>query len=186
MRTPSRARRDRPAARPLSRWLGHAAVLVAAVFAAGMAEAACTGIGVISCSATVSATTMGFGNYNPNAAVGASDTTSTVTVNGTINGVVGLFNTLSYSISLSAGASSTLADRRLVFGSNTLAYNLYTDSGRASIWGANSVNDSVNLLISLLGSATFTRNYTVYGRIAAAQYVTPGLYANTITVTVDY
>ena len=37
-----------------------------------------------------------------------------------------------------------------------------------------------------VGGTAVPRSYTVYGRIPAGQYVAPGSYGNTITVTVTY
>lgn len=167
----------------MNRRVRHAAAVASVLLGAGAAHATCSGIGLASCSMTVSAGAMAFGNYNPNAATGASDSTSTVQVTGTLVGI-GLLNTIAYSISLSAGSASTVADRRLI-GAGSLGYNLYTDSARSVVWGANTVSDSISVLAAVLGGSV-TRNYTVYGRIPAGQYVAPGAYANTIVVTVTY
>ncbi|RYY67547.1 MAG: SCPU domain-containing protein [Comamonadaceae bacterium] len=174
----------RNTARPMRPPLRMAApVLLAACLAwTGAAQAACSGIGLTSCSATVSAGAIAFGNYNPNAA-GASAATATISVTGTLVGI-GLLNTIAYTVSLSAGSASTVADRRLV-GAGSLGYNLYTDSGHSTVWGTNTVSDSISVLAAVIG-ASVTRNYTVYGRIAPGQYVAPGAYANTIVVTVTY
>lgn len=159
------------------------ALLMGGLLCAGPAQATCTGIGLTSCSMTVSAGAIAFGNYNPNAAPGASDATSTISVTGTLVGI-GLLNTIAYTISLSPGSASTLADRRLI-GGGSLGYNLYTDSGHGTVWGTNTVSDSISVLAAVLG-VSVTRNYTVYGRIPAGQYVAPGSYSNTIVVTVTY
>ncbi|KQX88873.1 hypothetical protein ASD34_07310 [Variovorax sp. Root473] len=126
--------------------------------------AACTGVGVFGCSATVSATALAFGNYDP-AALTPKDSTSTVTVTGTVTGI-GILVTLSYTVGLSAGSAGTIASRQMV-GPNSgtpLGYNLYTTNAGTVV----------------------PRNYTVYGRIPAGQYVAPGSYGSTITVTVTY
>ncbi|RYF62408.1 MAG: hypothetical protein EOO22_27735, partial [Comamonadaceae bacterium] len=78
----------------------------------------------------------------------------------------------------------TVADRRLI-GAGSLAYNLYTTSGRTTVWGQDGVSDSISVLAAVIG-ASVTRNHTVYGRIPAGQYVAPGAYANTIVVVVNY
>ncbi|RZI78097.1 MAG: SCPU domain-containing protein [Variovorax sp.] len=165
------------------RRLGSSASVLLGLLWAGTAQATCSGIGLTSCSMTVSAGAIAFGNYNPNAAAGASDATSTISVTGTLFGV-GLLNTIAYTISLSPGSASTVADRRLI-GGGSLGYNLYTDSGRTSVWGTDTVSDSISVLAAVLG-VSVTRNYTVYGRIPAGQYVAPGSYSNTIVVTVTY
>lgn len=69
----------------------------------------------------------------------------------------------------------------MVNGANLLAYALYSDSGRTTNWGNTVSTDTVPGTGN--GSA---QTLTVYGRIAAAQYVTPGSYADTITATITY
>lgn len=160
-------------------------LVLGSALAARDARAACTGVGVFSCSATVSvAQPLAFGNYDP-ASLTPKDNTTTINVVGTVTGL-GILVTLSYSVGLSAGAGSTIADRRLTGPSSTpLAYNLYTNNARTTVWGAGTVTDSYSALASLGGTAV-PRSYTVYGRIPAGQYVAPGSYGNTITVTVTY
>jgi len=158
---------------------------LAGLLGARDAAAACTGVGLFSCSATVSVPTpLAFGNYDP-AASAPRDNTTNVNVTGTVTGL-GILVTLSYSISLDAGASGSITDRRLSGpNSSLLAYNLYTDSARSTVWGNGTVTDSYSALASLGGTAV-QRSYTVYGRVPAGQYVAPGGYSNTITVTVTY
>ena len=171
----------------LARALARGAALAAGLALAAPAGAACTSaLQLGTCSATVSATALSFGNYNPSSG-SASDVTSVVTVTGTVFGVT-LFTTLSYTISLSAGVTGTVADRRLTGGSGgpSLAYNLYTTTGRDTVWGVDGVSDSMTALAVVLG-ATLSRPYTVYGRIPAGQFVSPGSnYTDTVTVTVSY
>ncbi|MDH6166442.1 spore coat protein U-like protein [Variovorax boronicumulans] len=149
------------------------------------ADAACTGVGLFSCSATVSVSQpLAFGNYNPANATPA-DNTTTIKVVGTITGL-GILVRLSYTIGLDAGAGGTIADRRLAGPSGgSLPYNLYTTNARTLVWGAAGASDSYDALASL-GGTSVTNNYTVYGRIPVGQYVVPGAYSNIITVTVTY
>ena len=118
-----------------------------------------------------------------------------VTVVGVTFGSYDVFNTLdtdvagtisvscdsasSYSISLSPGFGSFLA-RRMTNGANLLAYNLFTDPQRLSIWGDGSGGTS-----TLSGTGT-GGSYTVFGRIPAAQNAAVGSYSDTIVVTVTY
>jgi len=158
---------------------------LAGLLGAHDADAACTGVGLFSCSATVSvAQPLAFGNYNPTTAT-PTDNTTVINVVGTVTGL-GILVSLSYSIGLSAGAGGTIADRRLAGPSGgSLPYNLYTTNARTVVWGAAGASDSYDALASL-GGTSVSRNYTVYGRIPVGQYVPPGSYSNTITVTVTY
>lgn len=167
-----------------------ATALTAALALAGLllpraSQAACTGVGVFSCSATVSAgSPLAFGNYDPTTTT-PRDSTSTVSVVGTVTGL-GILVTLSYSVSLSAGSAGTISNRQMPGPSTTpLAYNLYTSIAYSTVWGTNSVSDGYSALATVGGTAV-PRNYTVYGRIPSGQYVAPGSYGSTITVTVNY
>ncbi|MCY1531139.1 Spore Coat Protein U domain protein [compost metagenome] len=95
--------------------------------------------------------------------------------------------TLSYTVGLSAGSAGTIASRQMV-GPNPgtpLGYNLYTTNARATVWGTSNFSDGYSALATV-GGTVVPRNYTVYGRIPAGQYVAPGSYGSTITVTVTY
>lgn len=162
-----------------------AAVLAgAALLAAPDALATCVSVGAVSCVATVSATNLAFGNYNPTSAA-PNSATSTVTVQNTVTGV-GVLATVGFDLSLSAGTGGSIAARVLNGPSGAqLRYNLYADPGYATVWGNGTVTDSVSALATV-GGVLVTRSFTVYGRIPPNQFVAPGAYANTITVTVNF
>jgi spore coat protein U-like protein len=66
-------------------------------------------------------------------------------------------------------------------GSALLKYNLYSNSGHTTNWGDTSATNWV----SGTGNGA-ARNLTVYGQIPISQYVTPGSYSDTITISVSY
>jgi spore coat protein U-like protein len=120
---------------------------------------------------TVSATTLAFGNYT-----GAVKTsTSTVSVTCTSG--------TTYTVGLSAGLATgaTVTTRKMQNGAALLNYGLFTNSGHTTNWG----NTSGTNWVSGTGSGS-AQGITVYGQIPAAQYVTPGSYTDTITVSVTY
>jgi spore coat protein U-like protein len=85
-------------------------------------------------------------------------------------------------ISLSAGTTGGFSPRTLTAGASSLNYNLYTSPTFTTVWGdgtSGTETESYNA-----GARTVT--LTVYGRIPKAQFVSPGGYGNTITVTVTY
>ena len=114
---------------------------------------------------------MAFGTYNG----AVANSTSTVSVTCT--------NTTPYNVGLNAGTATgaTVTTRQMTNGSAVLSYSLTSDSGHSVNWGntvgTNTVAGTGN------GSA---QSLTVYGQVAAGQYVTPGAYADTITATVTY
>jgi spore coat protein U-like protein len=128
-------------------------------------------------SATVAATclispnNLGFGTYS-----GVQvETTTTISVTCT--------NTTTYNVGLDPGQASgaTVTTRQMQNGSNLLSYALYSDAGYSTNWGQTVSTDTVAGTGN--GSA---QTLTVYGKIPAAQYVTPGSYSDTVTATVTY
>jgi len=114
---------------------------------------------------------MVFGNYTG----AVNNATSTVTVTCT--------NTTPYTVGLSAGLATgaTVTTRKMQNGTALLPYALYSNSGRTTNWG----NSAATNWVSGTGNGT-AQALTVYGRVAAALYPTPGSYSDTITVTVTY
>jgi len=120
---------------------------------------------VATCS--VSASNLAFGSYT---GTGNTDQTTTVTVtcgNGT-----------GYSVALNDGANASGSTRRMANGSNYLAYELYSDSGRTTVW---------NAAAPVAGTGNGgAQTLTVYGRIPTGQSVPAGAYTDTVQVTVTY
>ena len=159
--------------------------LVVSGFAVATVNATCVAVGVVTCSATVSALPLPFGNYDPNNGT-ARDISSSITVTSTAFGL-GLATTIGYAISLNQGMNGSVPARKMVGGSaaTPLGYNVFTNSNYDQVWGNNSVSDSVSVGATL-GGTSVTRNYAVYGRVPPRQYVSVGVYTDTITVTVNY
>ena len=135
------------------------------------------------CSCTVSTGNVVFGSVNP-LAIGSTDSTGSVRV--TCGGVADL--AIPYQIELGPGGSGSVAARRMSSGANSLGYGLYSDPSRSSSWGNIAQGMAVSGFIQLgvLGSAPPV-THTVYGRIPSGQITAvPGVYADTITVTVTY
>lgn len=125
----------------------------------------------VQATCTVTATALAFGTYVSTA---ASTATSTVSVTCT--------NTTPYTVGLDAGQTSgaTVTTRQMKNGAALLNYALYSDAGRNTNWG-----NTTGSWVSGTGNGS-AQGLTVYGQVAAGQYVTPGAYADTITATVTY
>lgn len=74
--------------------------------------------------------------------------------------------------------------RKMKSGATTIAYQLYQDAGRTTVWGdtlsgvgANVASDTGNGL---------TQNHTVYGRVPPQSTPPAGTYTDTVVVTVEY
>ena len=120
----------------------------------------------------VSATSLGFGSYTGLVVPALSTVSVTCT------------NTTPYNVGLSAGlgTGATVTTRKMTGpASALLAYGLFQDAGHTLNWGVTAGTDTV----AGTGNGA-TQPITVYGQIPTAQYVAPGAYADTITVTVTY
>jgi spore coat protein U-like protein len=124
----------------------------------------------VQATCTISATTMAFGTYTGVVATA----TSTVSVTCT--------NTTPYNVGLDPGLSTgaTVTTRKMQNGANLLAYGLYSDSGHSTNWG-----NTAGSWVAGTGNGSL-QAITVYGQVAAAQFVNPGAYSDTITATVNY
>ncbi|MFT7775004.1 spore coat U domain-containing protein [Roseateles sp.] len=155
------------------------ALLLPALASAGTASNTFQVQATVTTSCTVSGTTLNFGaSIDPLAAVTPLDATSTLTVVCT--------NTTPYTIALNAGVNaggaSNFSTRKMKSGSNTLGYQLYTDTGRSTVWGDGTASSSTSAGTGT-GSA---QTLTIYGRLPSLANVVPGSYTDTVTVTVSY
>ena len=154
------------------RWLCACVLLLAPI---GAAQA------VANCS--VSATVLAFGSYNVFSAT-PRDSTGDIVVSCSLGGLLSLL--VSYEINLSTGGSGSFSPRRMSNGANTLNYNLYTSSGRTTVWGNGNSGTGTVSDGYLLGLGTTVRHYALYGRVPALQNARAGSYLDSITITVDY
>lgn len=133
----------------------------------------------INTSCTVSGTSLNFGStIDPLSQAVPLDATSTLTVT--------CSNSTPYTVALNAGANaggaSNFTSRTMKSGSDTLGYQLYLDSGRATVWGDGTASSTAKNGTGT-GSA---QTHTVYGRLPSLASVVPGTYTDTVTVTVSY
>lgn len=133
----------------------------------------------ITSACTVSGSSLNFGSaIDPLSVSTPLDATSTLTVT--------CSNTTPYTVSLSAGANaggaSNFANRTMKSGSDTLAYQLYLDAGRSTVWGDGTASSTAKT-----GTGTGSvQSLTVYGRLPSLANVVPGSYTDTVTVTISY
>lgn len=132
----------------------------------------------VTSSCTVAGTNLNFGSsIDPLAASVPLDSTSTLTVACT--------NTTPYAVALSAGANAggatNFTARKMANGSNTLGYQLYTDSSRTTVWG----NGTASSTVAGTGIGA-NQQITIYGRLPSLSGAVPGSYTDTVTVTITY
>ena len=152
--------------------------LWAALLLAGAPRAA----GQVAC--TASADPVVFGSYSPLDGTGI-DATGRVRVR--CDRPTEAADPGAYVIRLGPGASGDVV-RRALLGpeGGTLAYRLYTDATRTTIWGdgtggSSTVADAFSLSIPFV-----SREYVVYAHLPARQNVRPGAYADAVIVTVEF
>lgn len=161
-----------------------AGALVLCALAAGNAGAATANgtfqvtANIIS-SCTISGATLNFG--------GSIDPVNTsAPVDGTSNLTIRCSNTTPYTITLDAGANAggagNFAARSMISGVNKLAYQLYTDVGRTSVWGDGT---AASTTVTGAGSGA-VQTRAVYGRLPSISTAIPGGYTDTVTVVITY
>lgn len=148
---------------------------------AGTATSSLSVTATVSANCTISTTPVAFGAYDPIV------TNATNPLNGTGTVTVTCTNGSAATIALgqgsnAAGGSTDAAPLRQMkdAGTDLLAYSLYQDTGRTTIWGntvATSASDTGN------GTA---QAITVYGSVAAGQNVPAGSYSDTVVATVTF
>lgn len=95
------------------------------------------------------------------------------------------------SITMALGASATsgsIANRRLLQagGADMLAYNLYRDASRLSVWGQTAGVDTVTRTASIPNKSSLNVTFNVYGRVPGLQSIYAGSYADSLLVTISY
>jgi spore coat protein U-like protein len=129
----------------------------------------------ISSTCSLSATGINFGEVGTaGATTSQTDSTGTITVTCTTGGA--------YSVALDDGLHNVAAQRNMQSGSNTLAYDLYKDPARGTVWTGAAAP------VTGTGSGS-AQVIDVYGRIAAGLpfAVSNGTpYADTVLVTLTY
>ena len=118
-------------------------------------------------------------------ALGAFDGTNDLAATSTV--VVRCTNGTAYNVDLSRGASSSFAARTMSNGTDTLVYNLFTDTTYTNVWGDGSTG-TVRVSGTGTGFAA-NRNITVAGRLLASANTGPigaGTYTDTIVASIVY
>ncbi|PPE74469.1 spore coat protein U [Solimonas fluminis] len=128
------------------------------------------------CALTTAPTNLNFGPQG--VLVANVDTTSTIKVTCTTGA--------DFDLGLDAGANESAANnvntRRMTDGSSHyVSYNMYSDSGRNTVWGEAVDTNTVGST----GTGT-EQSFTVYGRVPAQTTPPAGSYADTVVVTVTY
>lgn len=136
---------------------------------------------VASCLVT-STTDIAFGNYDPAdansaAPLDASGSVAVRCVKGTTANVA-----IEQGANPAAGSSCVSPLRQMAGGTERLAYAIFSDAARTAVWGCDTANDQTFTAATVATPTTLT----TYGRIAPAQDVSVGAFADTVNVTVTF
>jgi spore coat protein U-like protein len=121
---------------------------------------------------SVSASNLNFGNYSRLQVDGTTTLSATCTLDA------------GYNLGLDQGTSTgaTVTTRKMTGpASALLGYSLFRDSARTLNWG-----DSVGTDTVASTGTGLAQTFTVFGRIPASQSAAPGMYTDTITVTLTF
>lgn len=129
-------------------------------------------------SCTVSVTAMSFGNYDVFA---TSPLSSTATIAYRCQPGI----PVNPPILTADPGNGTFANRYMLQGSSQLLYNLYVDPAGSAIFG-NGAGGTASITGVLISNARLNGDNVIYGRIPAGQDVGPGLYTDSVVVTINF
>jgi spore coat protein U-like protein len=93
-------------------------------------------------------------------------------------------NTAGVMITITTGQSLTFLPRQLAKGTERLAYNLFRDAARTTVWGDSTGGTSA--LVDIDPPKKEDVTVTVYGRIPPGQDISAGSYSDTVTVVMNF
>ncbi len=125
-------------------------------------------------SCSLSTSTLAFGTYDP---ASGTDTDATTTIDASCT------TGTTFDIALDGGSSANISARTMSDGTNSLGYQIYTDTLRTTIWGDGTTGSTA--AGTGLGPLTPV-TLTAYGRITAGQNVPAGAYSDTVNVTLTF
>jgi spore coat protein U-like protein len=138
---------------------------------AASASSTITVTATVANNCTIQPGTLAFGSYDPVAGPANLDASGTFTISCTKG--------TPYTVGLGLGAHASGTTRRMTNGTDFLAYEIYNDTGRTTVWNATNT----------IGGTAASRSaitLTAYGRIVGAQDVAAGPYTDTVTSTVNF
>lgn len=130
------------------------------------------------CSITTSPTTINFGT--PSKPLNDSSYTSSPITGSTTFQITCTSGTTPTSMALDWGQNATGSPRKMKLSTNFIAYNLYSDSGYATVWTPTTGGPTI------LAGAGSAQTYTIYAKVTETVTPPAGTYTDTVTLTVTY
>ena len=132
---------------------------------------------VVTANCSMNSALLNFGDYNPILANKNAPLDAMTTF--VIQCTKGANVTISMNNGLYAGNANQTTRAMADGAGNYISYELYSNSGRSSIW--NNANP-----VSFISASSTARNQAVYGRVPGAQSVSAGTYRDTVTITAAF
>jgi spore coat protein U-like protein len=160
----------------------HAAVVAVAVGCLDAHAATATAnldvTATIAANCTISTSAVAFGTYDPISANSSTALDATGSVSTTCTSGSSPTITLGEGANAASGSTASAPLRQMASGANVLGYQLYSDSGRTTVWADTGVATPA-------ANGTAQAN-TVYGRISGGQNKPMGSYSDTVVTTVSF
>lgn len=148
---------------------------------AGTATSNLSVTATVSANCTITTAPVAFGPYDPivTNATSPLDGSGTVSVTCTNGSAVKI--TLGQGSNAASGSTDAAPLRQMKdSGTDVLAYSLYQDTGRSTVWG-----NTPSTGVAETGTGA-VQNVTVYGAVAAGQNVPAASYSDTVIATVTF
>lgn len=160
--------------------VGVSTVLGAGLVHAGTDTSSLEVSATVTANCTITTAPVAFGAYDPvvtnaSTALDATGTVTTTCTNGASATIL-----LGQGANADTGSTDAAPVRRMISGSDYLSYQLYSDSGRSTVWGNDATSD-----VATTGTGSNV-DVTVYGSVTAGQNVPSGSYADTVVATVSF
>jgi len=153
--------------------------MVFGLTAPALAQTASTNLSVtavVAKNCSITTTAVAFGSYDPIVA------NASTPLDGTGSVVVTCTKGSGTRIDLGLGSNATGSVRKMLGGTDLLTYELYTDTGRSTVWGSGA---GAGQTIAAAPNKN-PRTFTVYGRVPAGQDVGAASYADTVVATINF
>jgi spore coat protein U-like protein len=135
---------------------------------------------IVGSTCNIATSAVSFGTYDPLATnlsnpLNGQGSVATTCTNGLTNTVE-----LDQGLNAATGSAVEVPLRQMRSGGNVMAYFLYQNSGRTTVFGGD-----VPTGVGQTGTGS-NANLNVFGQVPGAQNVAPGSYADTVTATVAF
>jgi spore coat protein U-like protein len=134
----------------------------------------------VAANCTISTAAVSFGAYDPVGTHSATNLDATGTVTTTCTNGSAVTVILGQGANADTGSTDAVPLRRMTDATNFLAYFLFSESGRTTVWG-----NTAGTGLGDTGTGS-TSDLTVYGRVGSAQNVPVGSYSDTVVATVTF